>query len=460
MMKKLKALILASILCLSTLAVACGGGGTSGSSTSTQSGSSQSESSSIDSSSVDDTPKAGDVGVILEGDKVLMNGFEYFDRDVQLLRMFNEFGVLSDNTEEAFIRTGEHSLKITPLGHRLHTANPYFLLPSSSLRFSEVAFGDFSDVDTVSMWFYNNEETDVNVGIGFGTGVMTMADRRDMIRKTNVEYFSLKHGWNYIEYNVEPAYLTLQGLKIAEVYGIVVEFDYVQSHKLADSPEVYLDDVCLTYTETPKTQNLVIDVKKGVTKDGNEYWSIADFENPLEAYYFAYGYSYPSPASAFPVMKTVFAGDYDTVATSGTQAFLIQKKHGGTSYGWPTVRLHESVMQQVIAAIGDDLLQNPQNYVFKVDIYNASSVANGCSIEFEGAQTWDSISVEPGQWKTYETTFGKINSKKLPATEKVYTEDIGIVDFRWSRYNTDENLADRPMLFDNVRIEKIVAEEE
>ncbi|MBR2330477.1 MAG: hypothetical protein IKA40_04450, partial [Clostridia bacterium] len=155
MMKKLKAMLLASILCLSTLAVACGGGGNSSSSTPVQSGSSQSETSSLDSSSVDDTPKAGDVGVILEGDKVLMNGFEYFDRDVQLLRMFNEFGVLSDNEDETFIRTGEHSLKITPLGHRMHTANPYFLLPSSSLRFSEVAFGDFSNVDTVSMWFYN-----------------------------------------------------------------------------------------------------------------------------------------------------------------------------------------------------------------------------------------------------------------------------------------------------------------
>ena len=52
MMKKLKATLLASILCLSTLAVACGGGGNSGSSTPVQSGSSQSETSSLDSSSV------------------------------------------------------------------------------------------------------------------------------------------------------------------------------------------------------------------------------------------------------------------------------------------------------------------------------------------------------------------------------------------------------------------------
>ncbi len=399
--------------------------------------------------------------------KVLMNGFELFDRDIQLIRVFNEFGRLDENKDKQFVRSGESSLKITPLGSRVSTANPFFLLPTFSLRFPEVAFGDFSKVDSISFWFYNNEEENVNVGVGFGAGVLTESttDRRDYINKTNVEYFSLSHGWNYIEYTVEPAYLALQGLNIKEVYGVVLEFDYVQSHQLADSPEVYLDDVYLSYLGQEKTNALEIEVEKGTTAEGNAYWQISDFENPLEAYYYYYHYKYPAPASAHPVMKAVYAGDYDAITTKGTQALLIQKKHGGNKYGWPTVRIHEKVMKAVFAEIGEDIRKNPQNYALKFDVYNASDVVGGWSVEYDNAQTWSSISVQPKQWATYSYDFGKVNAavtKKKDAEgnptdeyNEVYTEIVGNIRFSWSKYNEEENREDRPFLLDNVRIEKI-----
>lgn len=443
MSKKLKALLLAAILSLSSLA-ACAGScsGSNG-----------------DNSSGDTGNKIpqGEVGGILEEDKVLMNGFEYFDRDIQLLRVFNDFGVLNDNTDKQYVRSGEHSLKINPVGSRVHSANPYFLISSSSLRFEEVSFGDFSDVDKLSLWFYNSEEEDVTVGIGFGKGSLftSGADKRDHIYKTNSEFFTLKNGWNYIEYNVEPAYLQLQGLNINEVYGITIEFDYVASHKLADSPTVYLDDVCLTYTDTPKSTDLAIKVKTGTTEEGNPYWSIADFENPLEAYYFAYMYG---PETALPILKTVFAGDYGAITKQGTQALLIQKKHGGDKYGWPRLTLHENIIKAVFAAIGDDILQNPDNYVFKLDVYNASKVINNAfTIQFDGATSYGFKGGAPGTWSTFTTTFGEVDRRKK--TDVPYTQSQGTIIFAWDRYPTASDLSDRPILVDNVRIEKIVKTE-
>lgn len=431
--KNVKAILMATLLSLSLLGTAaCMKGG--------------------DKTSTDDT--AITYPIIMPDGKTLMNGFEYFDRDIQIIRLFNEFGRLDENEDKKFVRSGEKSLKITPLGARMTTANPFFLLPTYSIRFDEVAFGDFSKVDTISFWFYNNEETDVNVGIGFGTGTLKMADRRDVINKTNVEYFTLQNGWNYVEYNVEPAHLALQGLNIKEVYGIVVEFDYVQSHKLADSPEVYMDDVCLSYLEEEKNATFTMDVKKGTTTEGKEYWSISDFENPLETYYYYYQYSYPAPAAGHPVIKPVYAGDYDVIAASGTQALLIQKKHGGGVYGWPTIRIHEKVMQAVFAAIGDDIKEHPENYAFKFDLYNAATVNNGFSLEFDGAATWSTISVAPGQWGTFEKTFASINGAATNAT-KVYTDTQGSIRFSWGSYYGEENIDDRPLLLDNVRIEKI-----
>lgn len=441
MNKNIKALLLASVLSLSSLALCLGGCKKDG----------------TGESSGAETTMQADVGSVLADGKTLMNGFEYFDRDIQLLRVFNDFGVLNDNTDKKYIRTGEHSLKINPVGSRVHSANPYFLISSSSLRFEEVAFGDFSNVDTVSFWFYNSEEEDVNVGIGFGKGSLftSGADKRDHIYKTNSEFFTLKNGWNYIEYNVEPAYLQLQGLNITEVYGITIEFDYVESHKLADSPTVYLDDVCLSYTDAPKSTDFSMKVKTGTTDEGNPYWSIADFEDPLEAYYFAYLYG---PETAVPVVKTVFAGDYGAITKHGTQALLIQKKHGGDKYGWPRLTLHEEVIRAVFAAIGDDILENPQNYVFKLDVYNASKVINNAfTIQFTDATSDGWKGGEPGTWSTWSTTLARIDGKKK--TDVPYTQSQGKITFTWSRYPTAEDLSDRPILLDNVRIEKIVAEE-
>ena len=405
---------------------------------------------------------------------VLMNGFEYFDRDVQLIRIFNEFGSVDQNSNPEYVHSGEKSLKLTPLGSRVNTANPFLLLPTFSTRFEEVAFGDFSKVDKVSFWFYNAEEKIVNVGIGFGKGVIKMntETRRDEIEKTNVEYFALNTGWNYIEYNVVPSYLALQGLNIKEVYGIVIEFDYVVSHKLADSPEVYLDDVYLTYLDQAKSTEFTMDVKTGTTDDGNKYWVVSDFENPLDAYFYSYNYKFPAPASAHPVIKNVFAGDYGVITETGTQVLLIQKKHGGTSYGWPGLVLSPEVLLKVFDAIGGDLKDNPQNYEIKFDIYNGSDYQGGWGIEYcpdytngqgvkVGLSFYDSVSVGAKKWQTHSYNIGTLVNKAIAVKEsdpdadvKTFIEDPRL-RFQWSRYNTEEDLSDRPFYLDNVRIEKI-----
>ena len=72
--------------------------------------------------------------------KVMINGFENFERDVQLIRMFNEFGIIDQNSNKTFVKSGEKSLKLTPLGDRMSSANPYIMLPSASIRFEEIAY--------------------------------------------------------------------------------------------------------------------------------------------------------------------------------------------------------------------------------------------------------------------------------------------------------------------------------
>ena len=405
---------------------------------------------------------------------VLMNGFEYFDRDVQLIRLFNEFGRLDQNSDAQYVRSGSKSLKLTPLGSRLNTANPFILLPSFSTRFTELAFGDFSKADKLSFWFYNAETESVNVGIGFGKGILQVdpGARRDSIRKTCIEYFSLKSGWNYIEYKVVPSYLALQGLNIKEVYGIVIEFDYVVSHRLADSPEIYLDDVYITYADVEKPTDFSMNVKTGVTDDGKPYWSVSDFEDESESYFYYYNYSFPAPASAHPVIKTVFAGDYGVITEKGTQVLLIQKKHGGEDYGWPGIVISPQVLLEVFAAIGQDLELHPEKYELKFDVFNGSDYTGGWGVEYYpnyttgtgeigGIGTYDSVIVAPKSWHYHKWNIGDLNARAQAVKEsdpdadvKPFTENP-FVRFAWDKFSGERDTADRPFFIDNVRIEKV-----
>lgn len=394
--------------------------------------------------------------------KTLMNGFEKFDRDIQLIRLINEFGRLEENSDKKYVRTGEKSLKITPRGSRIHTANPYFVLPTSSMRFEELDYGDFSKVDNISFWFYNNETEDVNVGIGFTKGLLRIdADtRREYINKTAVEYFTLKNGWNYVEYKIKPMYLALQEVNLEEIYGIVVEFDHIISNHLGDSAEIYLDDVELTYTDEVRSADFTMEVEKGKTADGNDYWQLCDFENPLETYYYSYYYSYPAPREGYPIVKTVSAGDYNAVTTKGTSALLIQKKWGtdrGGS-GWPSLMLHKEVIKAVFAEIGDDIRTNPQNYALKWDVYNASDVKDTLNIRFEGDKSVpeiNTVTVEPGRWNSYFALISSIDKAiNVDKGYKPFSEEPGFLFFFWYSY-TSAAKDDRPFLVDNLRIEKI-----
>lgn len=406
--------------------------------------------------------------------KVMINGFENFERDVQLIRMFNEFGIIDQNSNKTYVKSGEKSLKLTPLGDRMSSANPYIMLPSASIRFEEIAYSDFSEVKKVSMWFYNAEATPVNVGIAFGKSPVRMdtSTRRDYAYKTGSEYFSLVPGWNFVELDFNHMLMTLQGLKLNEVYGIVIEMDYVVSHKLADSPEVYVDDVCLEYGSKQSTA-FDMTVKTGTTDEGNPYWTICDFENALEQYYFYYNYTFPSPPQMKPIVRTVFAGDHGIATEKGSQVLLIQKKHGGTYYGWPVLTMPGEIVKKVISAIGQDVQANPQNYAIKFDVYNGCNYANGWNTWFykdfkdgtgNAASVWDvlSVSVSPYQWKTFSKNLGDLNAlaenvlnKDPNATIIPYNQNPTGIELRMGGFYNDEDISDRPVFLDNVRIEKI-----
>ena len=414
-------------------------------------------------SNVEATVSKNDLGQTTSSGGTLINGFEVFDRDVQLIKLFNEFGRLEKNNDKKYVRSGDSSLHVQPFGGRIkqNTANPFFLLPTTSTRFQELGFGNFTKVDTVTFWIYNAEEEALNVGVGLQVGNIKSvggAPTYDIVQTTWSEYYSLRSGWNFIEYEILPAELEMQGVSLEAVSGIAFEFDHVWSNDFADAPDLYIDEVCLNYLETEKTGTLDLSITKTTWLDGEterDSWTIFDFESGNASKYFYYAHSFPAPMAGEPVLKHVFAGDYGAIAEDNAQTLLMLLKHGGKQKGeCPVMYMYGEVMQAAIKAIGNDIVENPQNYAFRFDMYNGSAVNYRFALEYSGASTWEVFDTVAGEWKTYSVNFGFINSKAKSGNE-VFTKAPGAVRFAWSDYSLTENIEDRPFLIDNMRIDKI-----
>ena len=400
------------------------------------------------------------LGYKLKTGGTLINGFEVFDRDVQLIKLFNEFGKLEQNDNLEYVKSGKNSLHVQPFGGMIKqsTANPFFLLPTTSTRFPELGFGNFKKADKISFWIYNAEDYALNVGVGLQVGNISGVGGHphyDKVQTTWSEYYSLRPGWNFIEYEILPAELTMHGVVMDAVRGIAFEFDYVWSDDFSDAPDLYLDEVSITYLNEEKTGEINIPITKTVNADGKDSWTIFDFESGNASKYFYYAHSFPAPMAGEPVLKQVFAGDYGAIAPDNAQVMLWLLKHGGKQKGeCPVMYIYGEVMQAAINAIGSDIKEHPENYAFRFDIYNGSTVDYRLALEYDNATTWELCPTKVGKWSTYSVNFGFINSKVKDGKE-VFTENPGKVRIAWSDFSLTENIEDRPFLIDNMRIDKI-----
>ena len=400
----------------------------------------------------------------------LMNGFENFDREVQTVRIFNSFGRVEQNSDKKYVKSGEKSLHIQPFGGRIasNTANPYLILPTLSSVYPECSFSDFTDVSSVSFWIYNAEEFNLNVGVSLQVGEIFSGTNKPAIGAAKVDraqrtanvYYTLKSGWNFIVYEVVPDYLKLCELdldnikfKIEEVYGVAIEFDYVLSNDFNDAPSLYLDDVSLCYGTQKKSQE--IRVREKDLNDGLKSFIMCDFETPEQVNYF-YSRINVMPAAAQPTVKQVFAGDYGAIGQDSGQALLTLRKHGAGQVGdYVGLFLSQHVVEAAFGAIGDDVKNNPENYAFAFDCYNATDKTLSISTGYGGSASQSAFTLLSGQWTSCVTyNFSHLNNF-LPASGVKFTDKPGWLRFAWGQYYSSGDYSDYPILLDNIRIEKI-----
>lgn len=404
---------------------------------------------------------------------LLLNGFEDFLRDVQGIRLFNGFGAVDHNKNADYVKSGDGSLLLRPVGADYTTSPPYVVVPTYSVMF-DYGYGDFTDIAKVTAQVYNAEETEVSLGVGLA-GMTRTHQFVEQALRTNADYYVLKPGWNLIEYYVEPAYVNCQDLSdgsfdITTIFGIFFEFERQTGElSLDNAANIYLDDVRLHYAEekreTTSDFGLASDSEKGI-------WELADFENTLQNNFFYVPYTVPSTVLGLPTIRVVPAAKHNVTAKSGVNVLELTKRAGVTDGSRDYMMLSEKVMQQAFANIGDDIKANPQKYVIRFDIYNPTPNKDSLTIEYQSDSAYDSetnwtksyisssTALAPYSWTSYEVSVSKIDetikSKATAnnATAILFSEHPGKIKFSFSQYYTAENTDDKVLLLDNFRIEK------
>ena len=403
---------------------------------------------------------------------IVLDGFEEFEKDFLTLRSIHHFGKINMNTDKEFVKFGNGSAKIEPYGPTDTTAKPILVVQNSSERY-EYDYSDYTKVNKISAWFYNAEERDLTVGVGLAfSNVYSYNNRRDALDRTSAITYVLTPGWNYVEYKIEPTYLSLyERFNVENVCAIYFEFEHTNELE-AVAPVIYMDDVRLHYLEdavTGEEITLNSDSEKGV-------WELADFEDVRQNFFW---YSRHDSVRTDARLETnvISPTKYNVIAPSGNNVLEVVRRSGqiGTST-YPRLWFSSDIFNRVVAEIGEDFKNNPQNYNLVFDYYNASPLDDNLltvrcgAAGIEGSVQLDvSVNCPAYTWATYSMNISKINDKFVQDFNKgdkksilvtgnqpaVFSNAPGEIVIASATYSGEEDLRDRVFLIDNIRIERV-----
>ena len=379
--------------------------------------------------------------------------FETWETGMQRVRVFKDFGKVELNENVKYVKSGNGSARILPMGGFRTGTVPVFSFPtySETLGFDN---RDFTDANELTFEFYNAEETAVNVAVGLMTSV-SPAD----YKATPFEYQPLApNEWTTITYMVDTSVLSIDK-DVTNINGIYVAFENIRSRNVEDAPVVYLDDVVLTRYETaPKIENVV---ELGKT----EY---ADFESDWQKYVINSRETPTAPVSTIKKASDCKIGEEPTdgetderaalTATSGENVLhVVMPVSEGKDTYYPAIVFSEKLLQ---SSMFNGLPESEYgNTKFGFDIFYNEPQVNRISILFYTApnksgnrKTYEinfGDMLEPYEWTRIEFTLKDLYERwqtKYP-NDKTLFESPGEIHICWNEFNGGK---DRDIYLDNM----------
>lgn len=351
-------------------------------------------------------------------DEVLLADFENYVPDIQLCRISSNFGKVSVNTDKAYVKSGNRSARIDPVGNGWM----YFPMYSENFGFD---YTDFTYVNSVRLDMYNPQAEDKTVRVG----LISKINNIDSFDKAYDEEFTLKNGWNTLEFYIEPSILGITA-DITEIQGISLSFEICNEYDITDkTPRYYLDDIKLIKRAKPHS------VQTNIEFAENE---IMDFEKFYHEYFTVNDFGIE--------MSIVKTADYGIATKTGNKALRIVIPQGNSGRWNYYVKIAAPFLKA--SALGKLTDEQFENGYFVWDAYNAAASEYNCVAMFfvgNGNTRYEvGTYSKPGEWTTHKIKLADIE-QNIPG----WRNNTGM----FALSIKDSFSTDRELFLDNFRIE-------
>ena len=212
--------------------------------------------------------------------QVLFADFESWEPDFQLMKVYNEFGRVTRNKDQAFVKSGKYSAKLQPVGGYNKITKPCVVFPFESdlFAFDYVDITNFSQIDCA---FYNDSDAEITATIGFAKSCSADGAVLGMGQE-----FALKpKAWTDVNYKIDCSFLSML-IDVNRVGGLYIQFPDTGVVYPDEAPSIYLDDIVITKAE--KKAEVKPDFNlytEGVPYESGYKVEVMDFENDYQKYF-------------------------------------------------------------------------------------------------------------------------------------------------------------------------------
>ncbi len=303
---------------------------------------------------------------------VSLADFEQWGPDFQMLRIYNNFGKITRNKDEKYIKEGNYSAKLQPVGETLKKSAPTLCIPTKS-TFFEYDYQDFSKYDEVSAHLYNASDKPIDVTVGLVSSITSSTT----IQTVPGDTITLQpNKWQRIDYWISHNVVSLS-TDVTKIEGVYFQFPNQGVSDPDDAPSIYLDDVRLRKSESGEIKDLI--VLDTFEVDGETVrWELCDFEKPYQKYVFR------SELSGLPQQNfecsVVKASDYGVLASSGENVLRVVR-HPSENFG--QIYFSERIMQK----LGMDKIPETEwkSTYLCFDVYSAGTGTDYTTFQFSTA---------------------------------------------------------------------------
>ena len=366
--------------------------------------------------------------------------FEQWGPDFQTIRITYGFGRIEQNEDKKFVKSGDYSALVRPLGDKTARFLPTFYFPLRSRTF-DFNKGDLTKYSSMFCSVYNDNDFDMPVTVGFITEFETYYN----VRKASGETFNLPaNSWTEIEYKIDIDFLSMY-FNVEEAPALYFEFEKQDVYDASFAPRLYFDDIYFTFAD---------EIRKPIDTFILKENEICDFEEDFQKSFFSVT-NVKKDHLSFDITEEV-----DGVKpTSGNKMLHIHSSASNVRWvNWSHFIISEVYMKQTaMAKLSIEEFEKQQwAFCYDVMVKNIESeqivpsfymVKNSNEAYIGGLRGYET------GWTTHEIVFNK-EYPVGPGNQPVTIDAGYILRIGQFHFSIPDEMQEYDIYIDNIRLEK------